>query len=156
MAYITPITDRNSNDISQHNSRAHFAIVDWERIDNNTTYAKGLIESVTGMATIATQTLTAPDMLNDPTATDINEFVANINLVKIAANLATTNQYTLNEAWVGGALQTAPDYQTVNTWEYVIDLIVTYFETKSRGRNAVTGLGRVGAGMTQQNGFRRF
>lgn len=154
MAYIQPITDRSISDIIEHTAKGHFGVNDWERITENTAEAKALVESIRSRI-IAQNSLINPGMSTIPSADNINALVDNIIAVRTAAEVPAADTYQLKSDYIGGATQAAPDYQTVNAWEKVIDIIVRYFENLHKDRYPITGLACCGAGMTQQNGFRR-
>lgn len=154
MAYIDPITDRTMTDIIQTTFKGRFNIVDWERIVNNTAFARELVFSLRGVPIPDLITLSTPTRTGKPTAEDINALVQNIITVQTAAKVVQANAYTLNAAYENGPDKRGIDYQIVNAWEKVIDLIVKYHEIVKVVRRPICGVGAAGAGMTRQWMFR--
>ena len=154
MAYIDPITDRTMADIIQTTFKGRFNIMDWERIINNTSFARELVFSLRGVPIPELITMSTPTRTDKPTAADINDLVQNIITVQTAAHVAQANAYTLKVDYENGADKRGPDYQIVNAWEKVIDLIVKYHEIVKVVRRPICGVGATGAGMTRQWMFR--
>lgn len=154
LGYILPITNRLLNDVQQGYPKGKFGVSDWQRIDNNTQYARDLVES-THSVLIPWIELATPTREVYPPAADINALVRNIISVQNAAVLAQNAQlYTLKANYEDGSDKQSPDYLIVNAWEKVIDLIVQRYLTFIRGRVPVIGIAVVGGDLNRQNQWR--
>lgn len=117
---ITPIYDRTQTDIVNRTSKAFINIADWLRIKENTDFVKALAEYALN-TTIAQNTLTEPTITTFPTATEINEFLENIENVRAAVSLpAPLTLPTIRHDWAEGLGALSPNYLKANDWERVI------------------------------------
>lgn len=155
MAYTEPITNRTMTDIVNRTVKGHFNLSDWERITGNTAHAKLLVENIRSVV-ISQQSLPEQTVMSIPSAALINRMVENIIAVQGKAGVVSANQYQLFASYDSAVGTRKPDYETVNAWERVIDLIVEFYAPLRKIRYPRTGVARCGAGMTQQNGFRRY
>lgn len=155
MTYIDPITNRTITDIVNRTPKGHFNLSDWERITGNTAHARALVEDIRSVV-ISELSLPLQTVSSIPSAGLINRMVQNIIAVQEKAGVDSASVYQLFAAYDSTVGTRKPDYETVNIWERVIDLIVRYFAPLCKVRYPVTGIARCGAGMTQQNSFRRF
>jgi hypothetical protein len=115
MAWITPVTDWAITD--------YFNFADWERIDGDVDVVKAMLDAA-GYLDIPLNTLVTPTIYTIPTADDINDFVENIDRVRVSACLPPAlGLVELNYVYIGGANETAPDYADVNDWERDLELI---------------------------------
>ena len=151
LCYITPIFDRNSNDILQKTDKAFFNAIDYLRIDNNTKYAKELVERAYG--TIQLETIEEPNIGDIIYPEDINILVRNIITVQDKAIFANTKSYKLSAQYEQNGL--FPDYFEINKWEKVIDIIVQTYKQFYTGRIPITGKAVAGLKLMLQNYFRK-
>lgn len=154
LSYISSVTNRSLNDIIVRNTRAFFNVADWVRIDNNTRYAREMVLDIKG-GIIPRIELNTPTRETKPTAANINALVQNIIYVQEAADVPSADYYTLFANYEDGADKPAPDYIAVNSWEKVIEIIVTKYWLLSVVRYLVTGIGITGSDEIRQNWFRR-
>lgn len=153
--FIEPITDRSAADITGLTAKAYFNLVDWARIHSNTQMAKILVDLLLGKSTSLTS-LTAPVMTTIPAAGDINTLIANINAVFLECDLpAITGLVELKDDWAAGSSQNAPDYEDVNAWETVINIL---YNAIGRGADyrVYCGVATVGQARFYQNRWRRY
>lgn len=123
MPYITPIIDRSQADIDAETSKAYFNCSDWLRIHGNTETAHILISLLLG-TTVQQNTLTDPIITTIPTVTEINLFIENINLLRESSGLpAITGLEILKDDWIAGRSSGAPNFEVVNSWERVLDIV---------------------------------
>jgi len=152
LCYITPIFDRNSNDILLKTDKAFFNISDYLRIDNNIRYAKSLIERANG-TTIQIDPIEEPNIGDAIQPEEINILVRNIITIQEHARLANTKGYRLSAQYAPDEL--FPDYFEVNKWEKVIDLIVKIYEPLYMGRKPIISKATSGLKLMLQNYFRK-
>lgn len=127
MAWVTPITDRGPTDVSSPTpaGKGYFNVADWTRIDGNVAVIKAMLDAADYLD-IPLYSLTLPDITTIPDVTDINEFVENIERVRISSCLPLgIGLVMLNYAYIGGANAIVPNYETVNDWENNLLLIYT-------------------------------
>ncbi|MBK8467725.1 MAG: hypothetical protein IPL32_18075 [Chloracidobacterium sp.] len=123
MTYITPITDRSENDIKSRTAKAFFNVADWQRIYNNAQVTKTLVDLIQG-GSILFDTLPSITITTIPTVTELNTLLANIERIRVEANLpAIPGLTSIFAEWGEGVGSESPDYLDVNEWEQVLDLI---------------------------------
>lgn len=121
--YIEPITDRAQSDIDNETAKGYFNVTDWLRIHDNTETAYALVSFLLGV-TIAQNVLTEPTIATVPTVAQINLFIQNINTLRENSGLpAITGLEALKDDWVAGRSAGAPNFEVVNSWERVLDVI---------------------------------
>lgn len=153
MAWITPITDRVLADITNRTAKGFFNVVDWLRIDNNVKYVGTLISVLKGVGVDYTD-LADPTTTTIPTAADINDFVENIEALRLASNLPTAfGMVALKTDYTSGESAETPDYEDVNDWENNLLILYNYL-IKSAAYEVFCGVGEVGQVRFWQNRFR--
>jgi len=131
MAYITPITDRDAADIAAQNSKAYWNAADWERVYNNSRLTRDLTEILLS-APIAFTHLPTVTVATVPYGADFTNFLAfltNIETLRLAVvgeSIPGTST-EINDNWIPGRDQDAPDYMDANLWESTIDAIWEYY-----------------------------
>lgn len=168
-SYKRPVTDRQQSDIIALNSKAYINATDWRRIYLNAKSANGLVEAIKGI-TIVFNEITEPITINTiPTVAELNIVLANINRTRTAANLPPVlGLDELPANWQTGTGD-SPAFADANAWEQVVALIEAGIkqlgddESYPWVTNAVTptrrarcGVARCGAGLTFNNGFRKY
>ena len=152
MAYTEPITNRTMTDIVNRTAKGHFNLSDWERITGNTTHARELVEDIRSVV-IREKLLPEQTVMSIPSAALINRMVENIIAVQERAGVASGSQYQLFASYDSTVGTRKPDYETVNAWERVLDLIVKYLEQLQIERFEIVGFARCGADLTQNSRF---
>lgn len=129
MAYITPITDRTSTDIINRTAKAFWNVEDWERVYNNSQLVNGLASAMLGES-IDFDDLAAPTITTIPTAGEFNLFLANIERIRVAvqSEFIPGTETEIEDAWIAGDNEDAPDYNDANLWEFVLDAIWDYWD----------------------------
>lgn len=123
MAWITPITDRTSEDIANRTSKAFFNVADWTRITGNIPVVQDQILTLLGTS-ITLNSLTTPTITTFPSADDINSLAENIELLRQAGNLPAAIGLTpLKTDYETGPAGSSPDYVAVNAWENTLDTL---------------------------------
>ena len=151
LCYITPIFDRNSNDILQKTDKAFFNVTDYLRIDNNIRYAKELIERVHGEFQL--ETIEEPSIGDIINPEDINILVRNIIAVQDKAIFVNTQKYKLSDQYEQNGM--FPDYFEINKWEKVLDIIVQKYDHFYIGRMPIISKATSGLKLMLQNYFRK-
>lgn len=153
MAWIEPIYDRTAADIAARSSKAFFNVVDWVRINGNTTHVRAMITVLRGV-TIAYNALPAPAMASLPTAQEINQFVQNIETLRDNSGAPVSfGVVALKTDYVSGASGSAPDYADVNDWERNL-AILKDFLVKSAHYEVFCGVAEAGQSRFWQSRFR--
>jgi hypothetical protein len=117
MSWTTPCTDRALSDITNRTSKGFFNVINWARIDFNSTAIRDAMDAA-GYAAGALVVLTPPNTATIPTAAGINQLIENIERLRVVCCLpAACGLVVLPYNWIGGANSTAPDYEDVNAWE---------------------------------------
>ncbi len=168
MKWIEPVvTDRALSDVTNKTSKGYFNIADWERIDNNARVAKALVDFLLSIDVSYGATIT-PDITTIPTVTNLNTLLTNIENLRIAIDAyPITGVVAIRNDWQAGPGQAAPDYEDANDWERNIDLIYNGIgdasgysgwipDSMSPVRRARANVAISGAGLTRNNGFRRY
>ena len=166
MRYTEPITDRTQTDVTNKTSKAYFNIADWLRVYNNTQVTKALVDFLLSTS-VTFDTLSTPTTETIPTITELNTLLANIERIRLAAEPTVTGLSEIKDDWVAGAGYPSPDYQNVNDWENVLDVIYNTIGTESGYtdwvedsltpvRRARAGISTSGRGLMYNNGFRRY
>lgn len=158
MPYTTPITDRTQSDIDNLTSKAYMNTADWERIALNAEYVHDFL-----LSTIALYPTFDYDIFDTdafaiyiiPDSSELNRLTGNIENMRVAMLPYLPTLEEVNDNWVGGINEDAPDYVDVNLWEQTIDLIYLFFNG-NQPRHAITGIARAGVGLTRNHGFRRY
>jgi hypothetical protein len=155
MRYITPIYDRAESDIENRTSKAFFNVTDWARIHNNTQVAQLLVEALLSID-ITSNTVTPPTMTTIPTVTQLNEFLENIETLRLASALPEiTGLVAIKYDWIAGRMAGTPDYLVVNDWERVLDIVYNAI-ARSVEYAIYCGVGAVGQPRFYQHRFRRY
>ena len=153
MAWITPITDRVLADITNRTAKGFFNVVDWLRIDNNVKYVGTLIEVLKGVG-VDYITLPNPTITTIPQAEDINDFVKNIEALRLASHFpATFGVVALKTEYASGESAETPDYEEINSWENNL-LILRNFLINSATYEVFCGVSSAGQPRFWQNRFR--
>lgn len=124
MSYVTPITDRTAADIAALNSKAYWNVADWTRVYGNSQLVNSLAAIMLDDV-IAFTLLSTPTTTTIPSVTDFNNFLTNIETVRLAvAGEAISGTTTsIKDDYVAGVGQEAPDYIDANLWESTLDAI---------------------------------
>ncbi|MBV5322625.1 MAG: hypothetical protein JZU60_02170 [Ilumatobacteraceae bacterium] len=188
MKYVTPVFDRTLDDITNRTTKAFFNIADWTRISGNAE-AVNILVNFLSKTSIVFNPVTNQLITSIPTAAELNTLLANIERIRVTCSLpAITGLVEIKDDWVAGRTADAPDYETVNDWERVLDILLSaniesadyrvycgvsnagqprFYQhqfrqyafvqpssspvRRSRTQNAIAG-----AGLTRNNGFRRY
>lgn len=122
--FITPIFDRTHADITNLTAKAYMNVADWLRIYGNAKLAARLVATLNGYP-IQFDEVAAPTIYTFPKVEDLNLILANIERVRVAANLPpTTGLIQVVANWAAGYNEDSPGYEDANTWERVIALVV--------------------------------
>jgi hypothetical protein len=151
-SYITPIYDRTKADIDAKTAKAYFNISDWLRIEANTAFVKSLVDAVLD-TTIAQNTLTEPTITTFPTATEINEFLENIEVIRQTVGLPASFTPAIKITWQEGFGAVSPDYEDANLWEQVLTFIFIYL-VKITDYRVYCGVSTVGQARFYQHRWR--
>ena len=129
MPYTTPVTDRDQDDIDAQNSKAYFNVADWERIHDNAQHVNGLFSSALGVSLSFI-------VLDDPIAATYFHSVGQFNLLfeniermrawarnYLADYLSTSLANALKTDWQAGAGVPVPNFENINEYESVIDVM---------------------------------
>lgn len=162
MPYVTAITDRTAADIAAKTSKAYFNVADWDRIEDNSIFVKDELITYAGVVLVFTGTTSAPTTSSFPDVNTFNQLLENIEYLRQAAlsvipNLAGESGFSaVFHDWVEGVQEVAPDYQDVNQWEKVMDLIHSRIGSYSslRFRSARCGIAMANSGLLWNNRFR--
>ena len=120
--WITPITDRTAQDVIDKEDKAFFNIVDWIRINGNAEHVNALV-NLLRVLNIEFTELTTPTITTIPDASDINDFVANIERLRVASPFPVSFGIAeLKDDYVGGLTEVI-NYETVNSWESDLEKI---------------------------------
>jgi hypothetical protein len=123
MAWTTAIFDRVLADVTNQTSKGFFNVVDWVRINGNAYYVKVLINVLRGV-NVSITALTPPTITTIPTADDLNDFIENIETLRIASGIPlSTELIELKHDYFAGASSETPDYADVNDWERDLNII---------------------------------
>lgn len=127
MAYTTPITDRDAADIAAQNSKAFWNVADWTRVYDNSSATNTHINSEFG-ASIPFYACTTPTNTTIPTVADFNEFLANIERIRVwvVANVVyypSALDTGIEDSYTAGQSETSPNYTNANRWESHLDLM---------------------------------
>lgn len=186
MPWITSVTDRTITDIETLTDKAFFNVVDWIRINTNTTYVRTLINVLRSL-NVPYNTVVEPSIVTRPTMTELNQFIENIDILRVLSGLPVASGIVaLRTNYSDTISAISPDYEDVNDWERDLQLIKdltiaisTYIVFcgvsnigqprfwQARFRNmfvaSVTnvrrlrvGVGQTGTGLMRQNNFRRY
>lgn len=152
MAWIECICDRTLADVTNETSKGFFNVVDWLRIDNNVKYVKTLIE-VLKFINVSYEDLPDPVSTTIPTAEDINDFVTNIEALRVASRLPSDFGLTeLKTDYTSGESAETPDYLAVNGWEGTLSTLKDYL-INSSAYEIFCGVAEVGEPRFWQNRF---
>ena len=121
MSYITPVTDRDADDIAAQNSKAYFNVADWERIYNNARLMVDLANIFYDSGIVWTE-VTVPTIKSIPAVADFNSMLTAIEAARVDLNLSETPT-AIKTDWEAGPTKVAPKYTDVNLWETVIDVL---------------------------------
>lgn len=157
MKYIQSITDRTRLDVVNRASKGYMNLSDWLRIYGNVRLLHAIESTMVGAAFTEIREMDASSIVTDD---EINTLVDNIR--SIGSEWASPTLWnSLRNDW-GGI--DSPKYSDVNAWESVTDALLNLAIAAFTGWDTSTGTGRYprtdnavcGAGMTRQNGFRRY
>jgi len=152
MSWTTPVTDRVLADVTNRTSKGFLNVVDWLRIDGNVVYVRTLIQVLKNVG-VDYNDLPEPSATSIPTAADINDFVENIEALRIASTLARPDLVVLKTNYTSGESAETPDYEDVNAWENNL-LILKNFLVRSSAYEVFCGVAEVGQARFWQNRFR--
>ena len=164
--YLTPVYDRTLADVTAKTSKGYFNVADWTRIYGNAEVVKTLVDLVLSIS-VTFDTVPTPTVTTIPTVTQLNTLLANIERLRIAADLPPiTGLVEVKDDWIAGYMSPAPNYADANTWERVLSIIYNNVgedsgytgwipPAASPTRRARTGVAITGSGMDRNNGFRR-
>jgi hypothetical protein len=152
MSWTTPITDRVLADVTNRTSKGFWNTVDWLRIDNNVVYVKTLI-SVLQSINVTYTDLPDPTVTTIPKAADINDFVENIEALRLASNLpVSAGAVALKTDYTSGESSETPDYEDINAWENNLLVLYTYL-IKTATYEVFCGVAEAGQERFWQNRF---
>lgn len=155
MKYIEPITDRTATDITNKTAKAYFNLIDWNRINGNTLIVEALVEFLLSIG-ISNTSLSVPTITTIPTVAQINSLITNINNILAASGLpALTGLADLKDDWTAGSGSISPDYEDVNDWEDVLDIIFNNIG-KSVEFTVYCGVASVGQTRFYQHRWRQY
>jgi hypothetical protein len=124
MTFITAIYDRTLTDILNGTDKAFFNVLDWVRINSNTSYVRYLMNALKDM-NIAYNVVDEPTIITIPSVEDINHFIENIEYLRSASGLsAVQGVVELKDDWLDITNAESPDYNDVNDWERNLKLIM--------------------------------
>jgi hypothetical protein len=138
--FITPIYDRTYADILNRANKAYFNVDDWVRIYGNSQIINTILSALFGTP-ITFNTLSVPDINTIPSATNINDFVDNIENLREYLSLSPLEELTTT--WLSGSSAAAPDYEDVNAWERSLDVLF-YLLPAALNYSVTCGVGAVG------------
>lgn len=125
MPWTTPVYDRDNTD--------YFNVADWTRIYNNASYVNGLFTSALGYD-IFFLTITAPTITTiggQSFLDNFNNLARDIEYMRywahhfLARYMADPLNDEIKQDWQIGVSAAAPDYSTINLWEYSLYIIYT-------------------------------
>lgn len=168
-SYQNAITDRSEIDIEFLTDKAYQNVSDWVRLYGNAKAARGLVQAILGIS-IDFDTVPTMDRYGIPTFAQLNTILANIERIRLAADLpADPELVNVNVGWGYGAVSDAPTYEDVNSWERVLEIIELAMKPIADAAmypwvaNAVTpvrrarcGIAKFGANLTFNNRFRKY
>ena len=153
MPWTIPVYDRVLADVTNRTSKGFFNVVDWIRIHGNTQYVGALFSVLEGIS-VSVTALTTPTDASIPTVTEINDFVGNIESMRLALALVNPIPLTvLTDNYVDGQNAITPDYEDVNDWEENLQLLKDFL-LYSAGYRISCGVAEVGQIRFWQNRFR--
>lgn len=160
MKYTTPIYDRVLSDVSNKTSKGYFNVLDWVRVYGNAELIHALEEVILSNG-ITFNDVETPTINTILTLEDVNTLVSNIEAVR-ALFPSGAGLVALKTDWGGNQ---SPTYKEVNDWERNIDLLLALIidgytdwipDAVSPVRRARADVTLCGAGLTRNNGFRRY
>jgi len=153
MPWIDAVYGRTQEDITNLTSKAFFNVVDWVRIENNTVYVRAVLNVLRSL-NIEYNVVSEPDISTIPSADDINQFVDNIEHLRIIASLPVSSGIVvLKTDWLGVTSAPTVDFEVVNDWERNLQIIKNL--TISISTYLVfCGVASVGQSRLWQNRFR--
>jgi hypothetical protein len=151
--WTDPVTDRAMTDLLNRTAKGFLNVADWVRINANTEAVQALVDTLLALDVDLT-TLTTPSITTHPTATEINQLIENIELLREAACLpAAAGVLPLKRDYQGGAGAIAPNYEAVNAWERNLSLLYALLVTAS-DYFVYCGVANAGQSRFWQNRFR--
>jgi hypothetical protein len=155
MRYIEPINDRTALDVTNKTTKAFFNIADWLRVYNNTQVVNALVSFLLSMG-ITFNAVGEPTITTFPTVTDVNTLLANIERIRLAAQLpAITGLVEITSAFTEGGAGNAPDYLDANDWENALHIILNAFPAMVE-YVVFCGVGATGQPRFYQHRFRQY
>jgi hypothetical protein len=154
MTYTPPITDRAQLDITNKTAKAFFNVADWVRIYDNAEAVNAFVSFLNSV--IPFDQITYPTTLTIPSVANLNILLANIERIRLTSNLpaiAGLNEVTSN--WQSGSAANAPTYMDVNTWEQVLDVLLTTVNNSIQYRVSC-GVASAGQARFYQHRFRQY
>jgi hypothetical protein len=151
ITWTTPITDRTASDVITKTSKGFFNVVDWVRINGDTKYVAAL-SNLLFNAGISIVELTAPTIRTIPSIDDFNQFVENIETVRVGSIIPANNGIIELNSYLSGQNVVSPDYNDVNSWENNL-LLIRQFIIASALFMVPCGVGACGADRYWQNRF---
>ena len=153
MSYVTAITDRVLADVTPTpTSKGYFNVADWTRVYENARLASALAALELGTP-IVFNSATAPTITTvQGIHTALNILLANIERMRLAVageSIAGTTT-EIEDNWVSGANEDAPDYTDANLWESTVDAVWEHYGGPDlENCPSLTGNLVVGTGVTQ-------
>lgn len=155
MKIITPVYDRTPSDVVDKTQKGYFNISDWERVANNSKIVNDLVVFLTQTA-IEFDAITPPTISTIPSVDDLNILLANIERMRVSAGFpAIDGMVEIKDDWTAGSAADAPDYESANDWERVLDLILNTIGAMTE-YTIYCGVGSAGQPRFYQHRFRQF
>lgn len=155
MPYTPPIFDRTQSDINAKTSKAYLNIVDWQRIYDNSLFVRDFLVTEYGIP-ITFDTLTTPTTASIPPVEDMNKLAGNIERIRLNSGIiGHPGVVVIKDDWIAGAAASAPDFENVNDWEEVMDIIYLAVQ-KALLFQKKCGVSTSGQSAWRQNFFRRY
>lgn len=169
MSYQRAVTDRSQTDIDTLTDKAFQNVSDWMRLYGNAKAARGLVQAIRGVS-IDFDDVAAMTTYSFPTYAELNLILANVERIRLAADLPDDPELVnVDVGWGYGVSEDAPTFESVNSWERVIEIIELAMKpigdadlypwvppSPSPVRRARCGVGKFGAGILRQNRFRNY
>lgn len=121
--WTEPIYDRTATDITNRTSKAFLNVADWIRIYGNTQHYQAVLNIMRSLS-ISTTVLTEPTITSFPSADEINQIIANIETLRVAAGFSTSIIPALDDDFTAGSNGITPTYEDVNDWEEALYLLL--------------------------------
>jgi hypothetical protein len=123
MKYLEPVIDRSAEDITNRTVKAFFNVADWQRIYNNTSVTRLLVEFLRDV-TIIQDALVSVTTATVVDASALNALLLNIERIRLESELMfMPGMDEVASDWGVGTGVDSPDYLDVNHWEEVLDII---------------------------------